>query len=194
MAIAPLVVDAESMKPTHSSEPARQQSPLTDAAPEARMLLSAAEFAAYRQQLARLRDIRNRELPERLRDARGFVAADAVEEIAHIQDEQTVMHARIARLEDLLATATVIPDDRAKDIATLGSTVEVEYRRTGRRATYRPTGAAPGSDGGGVSARSPVGSALMGRRPGDIVSAELPGGRVEQLLIVAIIAVPAEAP
>jgi hypothetical protein len=34
----------------------------------------------------------------------------------------------------------------------------------------------------------------MGRRAGEIVSAELPGGRAEQLLVVAITAALAEAP
>jgi transcription elongation GreA/GreB family factor len=37
-----------------------------------------------------------------------------------------------------------------------------------------------------VSARSPVGRSVMGRRAGDIVSVELPSGRVESLRIVAI--------
>jgi transcription elongation factor GreA len=152
----------------------------------ARMLLGAAEFATYERELARLRDLRDRKLPERLRAARGFVAADVAEEIAHIQEQQTVMDARIARLVDLLGAATVIADDQRSDVATLGSTVDVEYPRTARRARYRLTGAASGHERGGVSARSPVGRALMGRRVGDVVSAELPGGRVEQLHVVSL--------
>ncbi len=158
----------------------------------ARMLLGAAEFATYERELARLRDLRDRKLPERLRAARGFVAADVAEEIAHIQEQQTVMDARIARLVDLLSAATVIADDQRSDVATLGSTVEVEYPRTGRRARYRLSGAASGNERGGVSARSPVGRALMGRRVGDVVSAELPGGRVEQLHVVSIAAARAD--
>jgi len=189
MAIGPPVGDAERMKPARSVHPSvpeeAARSPHVPPA-DAPLLLGAAEFAAYEQEVARLRDLRDRELPERLRAARGFVAADAAEEIAHIQEEQAIMDARIARLEDLLSGANVLLDGPAADIATVGSTVEVEYRRTGRRATYRLTGAASGSDAGGVSARSPVGQALMGRRAGEIASAELPGGRVEQLHVVAI--------
>jgi hypothetical protein len=100
------------------------------AAAPALMLLGAAEFAAFEQELARLRDLRDRQLPERLRAARGFVAGDVAEEIAHIQEQQTVMDARIARLVDLLSGATVISDDQRSDVATLGSTVEVQYART----------------------------------------------------------------
>jgi transcription elongation factor GreA len=150
------------------------------------MLLAAVEYASYERELERLRDLRDRDLPERLRAARGFVAADAAEEIAHIQAQQTVMDARIARLVDLLSAATVIPEDEAGDVATIGSTVEVEYLGRGRQARYRLTGAASGNESGGVSARSPIGRALLGRRVGDVVSARLPGGGVEELRVESI--------
>ena len=120
------------------------------------------------------------------RAARGFVGADAAEEIAHIREDHAVIDARIARLEDLLRTATVLPDAPADGLATLGSTVEVEYARTGRRASYRVNGIASGTDARSVSARSPVGRAVMGRRAGDVVSVELPSGRVQSLQILAI--------
>jgi transcription elongation GreA/GreB family factor len=69
--------------------------------------------------------------------------------------------------------------------------VEAEYERTGRRVSFRLNGIASGGDGRSVSARSPVGRALLGRRVGDVVSVELPSGRVESLQIVAISAPPA---
>jgi transcription elongation factor GreA len=159
----------------------------------ARPLLRAAEYVAYEEELLHLRGFRDRELPERLREARGFVAADTAEEIAHIQEQRTVMDARIARLEDLLHAATVVPDGAAGDLVTLGATVEVAYPRKRRRATYRLTGTASASDGRAVSARSPVGRALMGRRAGDVVAAHLPSGRIEQLEILGITAALAEA-
>ena len=150
------------------------------------LVIGASELAEYEQELDRLRTIRARDLPDRLRRARGFVGADAAEEIAHIQEDNAVIDARIAWLQDLLRTATVLPDGPANGIATLGCTVQVQYERTGRRASYRLTGIASGGDARSVSARSPVGRALMGRRAGDLVSVDLPSGRVESLQIVAI--------
>lgn len=182
--------DALGMESTQSFQPGMANDGSVPA-PEgawgpAPMLLGAGEFAAYERQLAELRDLRDRKLPERLRAARGFVAADAAEEIAHIQEQQTVMDARIARLVDLLSVATVIPDDEAGDVAMIGSTVEVAYLGRGEQARYRLTGAASGNESGGVSARSPIGRALLGRRVGDVVSARLPGGRVEELRVESI--------
>jgi transcription elongation factor GreA len=192
-----LVGQASGMKRDQSSQAAGTRDawvvPVNESAGAARPLLGAAEHVAYEAELLRLRRIRDRELPERLRQARGFVAADTAEEIAHIQEERTVMDARIARLEDLLYTATVVPDGTASDLVTLGATVEVAYPRKRRRATYRLIGTASASDGRAVSARSPVGQALMGRRAGDVVSAHLPGGRIEQLEILGITAALAEA-
>jgi len=85
------------------------------------------------------------------------------------------------------------PDGSSGDVVTLGATVEVAYPRKRRRATYRLTGTASASDGRAVSAGSPVGRALMGRRAGDVVSAHLPGGRIEQLEILGTTAALAEA-
>jgi transcription elongation factor GreA len=162
-------------------------------APGLGLVVGASEYVEYERELDRLRAVRARELPERLRAARGFVDADAAEEIAHIHDDIAVTDARIARLEELLLTATVVPDGGEGDIATVGSTVEVRYERSRTRAVYRLSGIATGADAGSVSARSPVGRALMGGRAGDVVSAELPGGRVERLRIIAIAAAPAGA-
>jgi transcription elongation factor GreA len=188
----------EAMQPTQNlaiaSAGAQGVAPLPTASSEERLMLTAAEYRAYEAELASLHERRDRELPERLRDARTYVTADAIEEIAQIQEQQTVAAVRIARLEDLLANASVIPDDEAGEVVSIGSLVDIEYRRSGRRAVYRLTGAGRAADGRSVSARSPIGQALMGRRAGELVRAELPSGRVEQLRIVAITPAFAHAP
>ena len=153
--------------------------------------IGASELAEHELELDRLRGVRADDLPARMRRARGFVGADAAEEIAQIQGDRAVIDARIAWLEDLLRAATVLPEGPADGVATLGCAVEVEYERTGRRASYRLSGIASGGDARSVSARSPVGRALMGRCAGDLVSVDLPSGRVESLRIVAVAAPPA---
>lgn len=70
------------------------------------------------------------------------------------------------------------------------SVLLVAYPRGGRRAIYRLTGPASGSDGRAVSGPAPVGRALMDRRGADVAS----GGRIEQLQLLAITAALAEAP
>lgn len=189
MADTTVLGEAAGMKSAHAAAPARPEPVAPLDRPESttsQVVIGPSELAEHERELDRLRAVRARELPDRMRRAREFVAADAAEEIAHIQEDHAVVDARIARLEALLRTATVLRDGPADGAATLGCTVEVEYERTGRRASYRLSGVASGTDGRSVSARSPVGRALMGRRAGDGVSVELPSGRVEPLQIVAI--------
>src|SRR5919202_5897260 len=83
-------------------------------------IIGASELAEYELELDRLRAIRDRDVTDRMRRARGFVGADAAEEIAHIQEDNAVIDARIAWLQDLLRTATVLPDGPADGVATLG--------------------------------------------------------------------------
>ena len=87
--------------------------------------------------LDELRRIRDRDLPELLRDARGFVSSDAEEEIAQIRDDHIFVEARIAHLEALLRDAHVIADNEAPDVAFPGRVVNVEYTRSGIVAVRR---------------------------------------------------------
>ena len=121
-----------------------------------------------------------------LRDARGFVASDAEEEIAQILDDHVFVEARIAHLEALLRDARIIGDGEAPDVAFPGRVVDVEYTSSGKRATYRIASAGSAARPGIVSAGSPVGQALIGRARGDRVWVELPNGRGEELRIVAV--------
>jgi transcription elongation factor GreA len=156
------------------------------------VLLTAAEYKALHEELARLRDLRTHELPRRLREAKSFVGADASEEIAQIQDEQDVVNARIARLDVLLRTARVV-GDHASDVVSVGHAVEVEYLASGRVLTYHVSGAGYSMQPGALSARSPVGVALLGRRPGETVAVELPNGRLEALRILSVGEIPRPA-
>jgi transcription elongation GreA/GreB family factor len=130
---------------------------------EPEVLLTAAEHAARHAELRLL--LRRRE-------------------IAGPEDEQAVLELRIARLEQLLADAAIVDDAQGAGVVAVGSVVDVDYVRLGRTATYRVTVADAGP--GRVSARSPVGRALMGRRAGDVVTAELPRGRRERLRVARV--------
>jgi len=154
--------------------------------PHPASLLTRADFERYRGHLTELRRVRDRDLPELLRGARGFVASDAEEEIAQIREDHVFVEARIAHLEALLCDAHVIADDEAPGIAFPGRIVDVEYTRNGKLATYRIAGAGRAGGPGTVSAGSPVGQGLIGRGRGDLVSIDLPNGRSEELRIVDV--------
>src|SRR3954463_10584271 len=161
--------------------------------PTSPLLLTRADYEQCRADLEELRRVRDRDLPELLRDARGFVASDADEEIGQIRDDHVFVEGRIAHLEALLLEARVMGDSAAPDVAFPGRIVDVEYTGSGKQATYRIASAGSRARPGSVSARpgsgsagSPVGQSLIGRSRGDLVSVELPNGRAEELRIVAV--------
>jgi len=149
-------------------------------AAKARSPLAAEDYVARQQQLLRRREHPNGKSRERLREGRCSVAA----ELVHAQDDRPVAVAWFKDLDDPRCETPVIPDQDADAGATIGSTVEVQYVSTGRHVTYRLTAAASFAGDRVVSA--PVGRAVIGRRAGDVVSAHLPGGRVEEMRIVAV--------
>jgi transcription elongation factor GreA len=154
--------------------------------PNSASLLTRADYDQYRAHLEELRRVRDRDLPELLRDARAFVASDAEEEMAQIREDHVFVESRIAHLEALLRDAHVISDSDAPGVAFPGRVVDVEYTSNRKRATYRIASAGSAARPGIVSAGSPVGQALIGRARGDRVWVELPNGRGEELRIVAV--------
>src|SRR3954469_5290870 len=88
-------------------------------------LLTRADYEQCRADLEELRRVRDRDLPELLRDARGFVASDADEEIGQIRDDHVFVEGRIAHLEALLLEARVMGDSAAPDVAFPGRIVDV---------------------------------------------------------------------
>jgi transcription elongation factor GreA len=150
------------------------------------LLFTATEHESHRQELERLLEIRDRDLPQLLRQARGFVASDAAEEIAQLQEDIAVVDVRIGWLEELLRHARIVDDTLASGVVSVGCVVDLEYLDSGRVVTYHVAGSALSADTGALSAGSPVGRALIGRRAGDVVEVQLPTGRSERLRVLAV--------
>jgi transcription elongation factor GreA len=149
-------------------------------------LLTPEEHQSYRDELNRLCEVRDRDLPELLREARTFVADDAAEEVIQIHEDHAVVNARIAHLRELLNTASIVSGVAEPEVVAPGRSVEIEYVRGGKVVTYRMTGTPAHLGAHTVSAGSPIGSALLGRSTGDTVAVELPAGRVEHLRILRV--------
>ena len=150
------------------------------------IVLTRLEYDRLKAGLDELHRVRDRDLPELLRDARTFVAGDVAEEIAQIHEDRAVVDARIARLEMLLQEATIVePEDTGDGGIAPGDLVTVRYTRLVDDVSY-VLGGDPRGDARRVSVRSPVGQALLGRVVGEVVTFELPNGRVEEVQVLAV--------
>jgi transcription elongation factor GreA len=94
---------------------------------------------------------------------------------------------KIAQLEHLIATATVVDVDVTGDGgARLGSVVRVKDHRN-REIEYELVGRlSKGAERAQVTPASPVGEALMGAQRGDVVTLELPSGQARSLTVLAV--------
>jgi transcription elongation factor GreA len=137
-------------------------------------------------ELVVLRERKLREISERLRDARDFGDAADNDEHMAIREEEVVLDARIAALEETIRRTRVSDGGTFRSGAVIiGSTVMVEDLDSGEADSYKIVGMHERIEPGEVSAASPIGQALLGRRAGERVTVDLPRGRSRRLAIVA---------
>ena len=100
-------------------------------------------------------------------------------EYAAAKDRQGFIEGRISELENKLATADIIePDNLPKDRAVFGSRVLLENVETGEGVKYQLVGPDESDiERGRISISSPLGKAILGSKPGDELSFEVPGGK-----------------
>lgn len=150
-------------------------------------LITPAGLSRLTEELDRLRTTGRQEIADRIRHAFS-TAADptANSDYQAARDEQAQLELRIARLEERLATARAVESDADNGVVDLGERVRLRDLDTGARRQYEVVGSLEVDPTvGRISAESPLGRALIGRRRGEIAVVEAPKGRV-RLEIVAI--------
>ncbi|MDP1850098.1 MAG: GreA/GreB family elongation factor [Solirubrobacteraceae bacterium] len=142
-------------------------------------------YARLQAQLDELVTARRSELASRLRDARdGGGGPDANSDHAEALEAHALLERRIAGLRQTLALVKVIVPD-ADGTAGIGAYVRLRMP-SGAALRLQLVGTAEADPGQGrISIGSPVGQAILGRRHGDVVDVQAPGGthRVEILEI-----------
>jgi len=131
---------------------------------------------------------KRREVAERIKEAREFGDISENSEYDDAKNEQAMLEARIATLEDKLRSASVIDaSELSPDVVRVGSVVHVKDGGTGKRLTYTIVGSTEADPAENrLSNESPVGKALVGRRKGDKVMVQLPKGKSRELEVTKI--------
>ena len=143
--------------------------------------LTAAGKASLEQELETLKEQRPKIAAE-LQAARadGDVRENAPLDAA--RETQGQMEARIRELEGMLRHVVVTERTdgaAASGAARIGSNIVISNLATGTKMTYQLVNAAEARPGTGrLSIDSPVGQAVLGRRPGEEVSVSAPSGLV----------------
>jgi transcription elongation factor GreA len=131
---------------------------------------------------------KRREVAERIKEAREFGDISENSEYDDAKNEQAMLEARIASLEEKLRSASVIDaKDLTNDIVRVGSVVNVKDEDSGKSLQYTIVGSTEANPGENkLSNESPVGKALLGNKRNDIVAVSLPSGKARKLKITKI--------
>ena len=142
------------------------------------VLLTPEGLANLKAELDELTTRRRREVAGRIKEAREFGDISENAEYDDAKNEQAMLEARIASLEDKLRSATVIDSaEIGTDIVGVGTIVHVKDE-AGKSTKYTIVGSAEASPGEmKLSNESPVGKALLGHKRGEQVAIATPKGQ-----------------
>jgi transcription elongation factor GreA len=146
---------------------------------EGYVYLSKEGFEKLKAELHELRAIKRPQISAEIRRARELGDLSENAEYHAAKEAQSHLERRIAELEFKLTRAQVITKDRAQDTAALLSKVTLRDE-DGDEVTYLLVSAAEADmKHDKISIESPVGKAMVGRRVGDKITVQTPGGSVE---------------
>jgi transcription elongation factor GreA len=138
--------------------------------------LTKEKFAELEKELAYLKADRRKEVAEHLEYAKKLGDLSENAEYHQAREEQAEVEDRIGRLENLLKNAK-ITITHGHDIVTIGSTVSVEREGDNKSMLYIIVGSEEADTAQGkISNLSPIGSALLGHKEGDVVTVTTPKG------------------
>jgi transcription elongation factor GreA len=148
-------------------------------------ILTKEGYNALKKEIEDLSTRRRREVAERIKTAREFgdIAENAEYDAA--KNEQAMLEARIAKLEERLAAARVIEKrDISKDVVSVGSTVRLRDVDAKQTVEYRIVGSAEANPAQlKLSNESPVGKAIIGRKKGETVEVTTPRGSLKYKIL-----------
>jgi transcription elongation factor GreA len=146
--------------------------------------ITAEGLEALKAELERLEGEARRDMARRIKVARELGDLSENAEYHTAKEDQAHLETKIARLTERLRNARVVEAPVASEIVAFGTTVTVADAESGREATWTLVGPTEADvRAGKLSAESPIAQALMGRRPGDEVNVQTPGGVRRQRVV-----------
>lgn len=137
------------------------------------------------QELEYLKTVKRKEVVERIKIARSFGDLSENSEYDSAKEEQAFVEGRITTIENMIRNAKIIEEgEAASDSVSLGRSVTFIELPDGEEETYTIVGSAEADPfEGKISNDSPIAKSLMGKKVGDEVSVQTPGGEMSVRII-----------
>ncbi len=152
------------------------------------LIMTDASYKALEQELEMLKVEKRQEIAEKIRVARGFGDLSENSEYDEAKNEQALVEARIAKLEEQIKNAKVVSYAHlSTDTISVGTTIRIKDLEFDEEESYRLVSAVEsGTDMNTITDESPVGAAVIGHKVGDVVDVQLPSGDTAKFEILDI--------
>ena len=143
--------------------------------------LTAEGLQKLKEELQYARTTERQQIADAIAEARAQGDLSENAEYDAAKEAQGHLEARIAKLEETLASARVV-DEGAVDTSRVRilSTVRVRNHKVNKEQTYTLVSAEEADFATGkISVDSPIGRGLLGKEEGDVIEIKVPAGRVK---------------
>ncbi len=133
------------------------------------------------EELEYLKTVERKKIAEKIKTAVSFGDLSENSEYDEAKNEQAIIEARIAELEEQLKNVRIVDASAlTNDIVRVGLSVKLKNVDTGESEEYRIVGVTEADPFEGlISDESPIGKALLGQKVGTVVEVEIPLGIVK---------------
>jgi transcription elongation factor GreA len=142
------------------------------------IILTPEGFQRLKEEIEYLSSVKRDEVAERIRASRDFGDISENSEYDDAKNEQAMLEARIYSLDERLRSAIVIDSEAiSTEMVGVGTKVTLQDMNGGDVLQYAIVGSAEADPAAHkLSNESPVGRAILGRKPGDKVEVSVPRG------------------
>lgn len=136
-------------------------------------------YESLKKELENLKRVQRPQNIRAIEEARAHGDLSENAEYAAAKDRQSFIEGRINELQFKLAHAEIIdPEKVPKNRAIFGCRVVLENIDTGQDVEYQLVGPDESNiEKGRISVSSPLGKAIIGKKPGDALTLQTPGGK-----------------
>ncbi len=147
--------------------------------------VSREKLEQMKEELHYLKTQKRREIAARIEKAKELGDLSENAEYAEAKEQFSFTEGRIIELEDAIPRAEVIEAGGAKDQVAIGSRVKVTVN--GKEKEFNIVGSTEADPiKGYISNESPIGLALIGKRPGDVAEVRAPSGPIRYQIMAII--------
>lgn len=144
------------------------------------IILTEEGLKKLQDELEYLKVTKRKEITEKIKEARGFGDLSENSEYDAAKDAQAAMELRVVEIENIIKNAKIVSaDEMPTDVVGITSKVTVHDCEFDEDETFMIVGSTESDPlSGKISDESPIGKALLGKKIGDKVEVETPGGTV----------------